>query len=518
MSSEVKVRVSILSQVQAGLAQIKSQFSSFRSSLNSQVAGLFAFGAITAGVSKLITDFEQLAHIGERFGVPLRELQEIGNVAKLNGASIEDVARSWNFMVRAQEKAKLGNEQMVEAFGRLGISVDEISKMSPSELFFRIADATASATDRSRAYADVVTLMGRGAGVMFTTLEKGSQTIREQGDAMGIASDRAIESARKIAEAWKVAINYLKIGFGEVVVVVQKAMETVGAAVFTSIQVIGNGFSHLGHAISDALHGNFKAAGQELVASVKENIQEVKNLGKDSKDIWSPKEMKKPDNKGGIADPELAQSEQTRLEHIQKLREDLAELQRQTSNDQLEAEAKINALIGQRKALLQEAAGEKDEEKKLALQIDAEKVQKEIDSAKKQQAKELQTAQDKLEKAERDRQYASLSTDAERRKFLEDEIEKITKAIGMESDAASRLNLQTDRENSLNKLLALNNRDDTLHPAVASSLAKIGGGGNVSAVSGGGDAQLREAKNQSQYLKDILTEIKKKNESKILMQ
>src|ERR1051325_418638 len=112
MSSEVKVRVSLQSGVQAGLTKVKAQFSEFRKHINGEVGNLLAAGALTAGIEKMAESGAELVHLSERFGVPIKSLQEIGNAAKANGATLEDVAKAYNKLFVNQEKARKGNEEL----------------------------------------------------------------------------------------------------------------------------------------------------------------------------------------------------------------------------------------------------------------------------------------------------------------------------------------------------------------------------------------------------------------------
>src|ERR1017187_763162 len=199
MASEVKVKVSLQSGVATGLTKVKAQFAQFRRDLNSQFANFFAFGAIAAGIGSIIEKGDQLANVAHRFGAPIEELQRVAIAAKENGASIEDVARAWNKLTVSKEKAIAGNDEARKSFENLGISMEDVARLPVVELFHRIADATKDAADHDKAYAAVFALMGKGAGTLFSTLEKGAAGIKAMSNESEILSAKSVEAIHQLS-------------------------------------------------------------------------------------------------------------------------------------------------------------------------------------------------------------------------------------------------------------------------------------------------------------------------------
>jgi colicin import membrane protein len=252
-----------------------------------------------------------------------------------------------------------------------------------------------------------------------------------------------------------------------------------------------------------------------LRAWEKHSSRKTKGAKKQVDEIWKPKAEDHSKEKVVDHDLESTKSETAAIEHIADLKAKLAELERKAANDQLDTQEKINALIAQRAQLLEEASGEKDEEKKLNLQIEAERVNQEIISAQKAAEKELESAQDRLDKAQRDRAYDALKTDDERRGFLLDEIKKLDAAITAEKDPAQKVKLKTDREDDLKKLQDLEPKAPTI---AANSLRRIGGQqtGGFS-VSGIDDKLLREQTKHGKLLEEIAKNTAGKS-SELIMQ
>lgn len=512
MSSEVKVKVSLVTgAVATGLAQVKSQFSKLRHDLSHELGTFLAFGGILAGFESMIEKAAKIANISKRFATPPKELQRVANAAK-DVAEMEDVARVWNKIAVNQQKAIAGNEEMRKSFADLGIPMEQVAKMSIDELFYRIADATMTTTDRSKAYAAVVALGGRNAGILYSTLEKGSGKIKAQGDEMGVMADNTVEKLHQVHVAMERLKQTIFIYGGAIVSFFANIAESIGAIAGTIVnrfEIAGSAAMNTAGMLKALVTGKivefdwdgYKRDIKALAADVK---REGEGVHEQFQKMWNPK----PEDHGKekVVDRELepTKGETTAAEHLLDLQAKLTELQRKTANDQLDAQEKINALIEQRAALLREAAGEKDQEKKLNTQIEAERINAEIITAQKAAAKELDTARDHLEKAQKDRAYASLKTDAERREFLLREIERLDKLISAERDPKDKLDLQTKREDEVKKYTDLTQKDEKPPTIAANSLRRIGGQqtGGFS-VTGIDDKLLREQTRHGKLLEEI---------------
>ncbi len=402
MASEVKVKVSLLSgAVQTGLTKVKAQFSEFRSELNSSFGNFLALGGILAGLGAVVRKGHEIQDVAERFGLSGSEnLQRVTNVAQKQGATLEDVARAWNKLEINRQKALDGNDEARKSFQDLGVSMQDVKRLSVEDLFNRIADATMGADDRGHAYAATVALMGRGAGVLYSTLEQGSKAIRGQGDAIGVMSDSAVENLDHVADTFLLVKNRALIFGGGVLIFFKGVAEAIGGAFGTAANVVERSISTMGAALKLAAHGHFIEAGKALASGTVDNaratLAELKALNKDT--VTALKDSAdtiggRPTSAGSHSrttkrlldtDIDPSNKEQTRLEKIATLRERLEEIQRKAGNEQLDTEEKILAMVKQRAALLKEAASTKDDEKKLELEIKAAEITQEIFATQKQ--------------------------------------------------------------------------------------------------------------------------------------
>ena len=193
MSDQVKIKAGVdSSAIKTGLAQIKNQFAGLRASAGGALAGAFAVGGIGAGIGALIEKASKLNDLAGQFGIVASELQRIGNAATQNGSSVEAVGASLNKLALSQEKVRAGSPEAAKALETLGIKAEDFINLAPHEAFYAVADAMAGAKDRGAAYAAVIALMGKSSGELVSTMEMGSEAIKQMGDGVGVFSDDAI--------------------------------------------------------------------------------------------------------------------------------------------------------------------------------------------------------------------------------------------------------------------------------------------------------------------------------------
>jgi hypothetical protein len=200
---------------------LEKQVKNAQGMFSSITAGTLAANAITE-VTRALTNHlhesvelaDQLDDLAGRAGVAASELQRIGNTASQNNGSIAGTADALSKVQISAQGAISGNKPLLEMFERLGISAKDLRDLKPDELFYKIADAVQSSSDRGRTYADVVGVMGRSSKDLFTTLELGSDKIRETGNAIGVFSDETIKKLAGAKDSLQSFQNQLTIFAG----------------------------------------------------------------------------------------------------------------------------------------------------------------------------------------------------------------------------------------------------------------------------------------------------------------
>ena len=253
--ADLKVKVGVdKSGFTTGLASMENSVKGFGMKVGGILAGAFAFDKIIQGFSNAIDKGDQLQDLANRFGVAASSLQEIGNAASTSGAGLEDVASAMNKLAKNAGAAIGGNEQMAEAFNKIGLSVEQLNGMSPQDLFFALSKAVASGTLGMQDFTIAQELAGKGAAVLMETLRMGPEVIAANGQAMGVWSDETISKLSEASDAIKTFQNTMTIAFGGVA--------QIAVPLIKAFQDIAQLATMIGTAGSTALRGDFAGAAQ----------------------------------------------------------------------------------------------------------------------------------------------------------------------------------------------------------------------------------------------------------------
>jgi len=215
--ADLKVKVGVdKSGFTTGLASMENSVKGFGMKVGGILAGAFAFDKIIQGFSNAIDKGDQLQDLANRFGVAASSLQEIGNAASTSGAGLEDVASAMNKLAKNAGAAIGGNEQMAEAFNKIGLSVEQLQGMTPQDLFMALSKAVASGTLGMQDFTIAQELAGRGAAVLMETLRMGPDVIAANGQAMGVWTDETISKLSQASDSIKTFQNKMTIAFGSI--------------------------------------------------------------------------------------------------------------------------------------------------------------------------------------------------------------------------------------------------------------------------------------------------------------
>ena len=250
---DLKVKVGVdKSGFTTGLASMENSVKSFGNKVSGILAGAFAFDKIIQGFSNAIDKGDQLQDLANRFGVAASSLQEIGNAASTSGAGLEDVASAMNKLAKNAGAAIGGNEQMAEAFNKIGLSVEQLQGMTPQDLFMALSKAVASGTLGMQDFTIAQELAGKGAAVLMETLRMGPDVIAANGQAMGVWTDETIARLSEASDAIKTFQNTMTIAFGGIAQIAVPLIKT--------FQDIAQLAAMLGSAGASALSGDFAGA------------------------------------------------------------------------------------------------------------------------------------------------------------------------------------------------------------------------------------------------------------------
>ena len=249
-----------------GLQSATASLDRFAKQAGSMLAGGFAFDKIISGFSSAIEKGDQLQDLANRFGISASALQEVGNAASLSGAGVEDVASAMNKLAVNAGKAIGGDDAMIESFQKLGLSVSDLKNMSPQDLFFKLSEAVAGASDPLEAFAMAQEVAGKSVGSLMETLRMGPAAIQEMGSGMGVWSDETIAQLGAASDEIKKFQNTMVIAFGSAAQLVNPFIKT--------IQQMGEQLAMTMAAMSAAITGDFAGAKQIMKEAHRLQFQE----------------------------------------------------------------------------------------------------------------------------------------------------------------------------------------------------------------------------------------------------
>jgi len=190
--------------MQRGLQQAEGSLTRFSSMAKGIASGIAAAFSIVA-VKKLITDFaalgDQLDKMSARTGVAVESLSALGFAAEQSGADIETLEKGFFGLSRAVFDFGRGSAEVTDAFDQLGLSFEEIERLSPERQLMAIADSLQQFENASTRGAIAQKIFGRSGRQLLPLLANGSDGIKELTDeAKELGITLTSEDAKAAAE------------------------------------------------------------------------------------------------------------------------------------------------------------------------------------------------------------------------------------------------------------------------------------------------------------------------------
>jgi hypothetical protein len=230
----------------AGLATAESSLSGLAGKLAGAFGLTLGVAGIEAGIRKVVEYGAHVADLSDKFGVNAESLQRLGNAAELHGSSLDGVAKGFNKLEIAQSRALGGSESILRAFSNLGISVDDLKKLSPEQIMMKLGKSSLNA-------ADLVAVLGKNALELRPILEGVGNGSIELGKAI---DENLIRKLKEADDTWKKLGQNLKIGFATPIAGGVKwwdVMRSGGKEAFEDLKVSAGQFSD---AFKALMHGN----------------------------------------------------------------------------------------------------------------------------------------------------------------------------------------------------------------------------------------------------------------------
>lgn len=271
---------SFTSAVDKGLKENQSSFDSFGrgvQGINSKLEGmtriLVGIGIIEFTRS-LLESANQLKDMAGALDVTIAGIMGMGAAAAQSGSGLEGVSKMLFKMENAAGQAADGSAKMIDTFASVGVSMTDLQKMGPEEVFNRVAKALGEIPNQATRARIATELFGRGAHTF--DFKEYSEKIKQTSVAF-LEFEESQKKAADISERMKLQVLLVTTQFTQLLTPILdllKPTDDMGAAMdrarvvayalavamagFVSVQVI-NGITSIAGAIK-VLAGMFYAS------------------------------------------------------------------------------------------------------------------------------------------------------------------------------------------------------------------------------------------------------------------
>lgn len=191
------------------LAPLKSGLSS----LAGRLGAVFSVAALGMYTKQMMTAATQVERTAAAIGMSAGQLNELNDMVQLTGASTDGFQSKLVKLQESQEKAILGDKNLIDAFRRLGITERDLMNMPLDQILVKVARG---AQDAGGGVSELNEIMGRGTAAEYAAVLR---DIAEQGmPAVTAATEREIAAAAALNTAWTSAGDAISDAFRGAVV------------------------------------------------------------------------------------------------------------------------------------------------------------------------------------------------------------------------------------------------------------------------------------------------------------
>jgi hypothetical protein len=175
MDGGIKFDVSAnTAKFEADMGRVKNSASTTAGAIGkafSGLGGLFAGGALVAGLTGLLRKMDDISDGARRIGISSTEFQKIGNAANLVGTSVEAVNKAMIRAGVAANKAAREGGTMADAFARANLDPAKFAAAGLEERIKMVAKAQQAANGDAQKMSNLFEAIGiKAAGIDFSAL------------------------------------------------------------------------------------------------------------------------------------------------------------------------------------------------------------------------------------------------------------------------------------------------------------------------------------------------------------
>ena len=173
------------------------------------IGGVYAgsVGAIIAWGNHAAEAAHKIKDLSARYQLDSQMLQVYGTMIEETGGNIEDAAAALGKLKKNMNEAMHGGKEQAAAFAGVGISLEQLKKMSPEQVLQKMADAFKGSEKDMAKQAVLLELMGKNGTVFMEVLNKGADAARQRYGEMredgAMLSQEQLKQAEEYESVWK---------------------------------------------------------------------------------------------------------------------------------------------------------------------------------------------------------------------------------------------------------------------------------------------------------------------------
>jgi hypothetical protein len=197
---------------QLGMKRAESQAKAFAKEIKREFVGAFGTAAMLEFSAKIIETADRLVDLSTELGVSTKTLQEWGYAAKKNGRNLDDVAKFFENIANARERALRGSDDDLRAFERLGVGAERLKRSNLQGIGSDIWKKVFNTADVQSLIAPLKQLGGKSdAQRLIPMFKEDMKEIAEEAAQLGQVMDdtmllqlkQAKNEAEKLADSFK---------------------------------------------------------------------------------------------------------------------------------------------------------------------------------------------------------------------------------------------------------------------------------------------------------------------------
>lgn len=173
--------------------------------------GAFSGAAVGLAIKGSLDFAGALQDQSDALNVNVEKLQGLQGAFAQSGGDAEKVAQALGKLNVAQQGAAAGSGELQSAFKTLGITAANLREDSTDELLLKMADGFGTASDRGKAYAATIQILGKSGKALAAGLAGGREELERQIEATTKLSKEEIASLDNAGDAWTRFANTVKV-------------------------------------------------------------------------------------------------------------------------------------------------------------------------------------------------------------------------------------------------------------------------------------------------------------------